>query len=666
MAGCITLVVAAFYLGQLLLFHQPSLSKPGKALTRITGFTRDDVFDLSGSEASGYGDPMKLFDENADPASGILTYPKTDPLPNSKMGIFYPPGKGLRIVIDLHNIYSLSDFYVYDRSLAADSIWFYTGQMNNWKLAAACKTTGHVAAWGWRNFLVNKSARYVMVRFNSYKSVISELVLYGNIKEKLPADTLAQLPALQPPTLAAFAGTNSYDYVPARLLKPFGQTRLYQMIDYFDTDTVNAYPKNKLSFDNFQLGRYTDSLRQQGNYLWMSVRGMPKSMEQKGFNEKDKPVTVPGLDTEDPLSYARHAKTFFDLAAIFGNTKTDTSLLDIADMPKRSGLGVMNRFENGNEEDGYWTQYYWTPMDYFAVSSADYDGHEGKLGSRHGLHNADSSSKLMTSGMIQLDTNRVRTLYFLCRQLRADKKFIWQGGVQYHYYSNDATNNLKLPTKGISPEDDHLRQKLAKVRAFHDRLLPGIPLILGENGYDRNQQSWQKTPLVPGYTEGQSQGIMCIRSLLAAFMAGFDGYNQFMIRNATNDENATGTYATSGMIGGPANHIIYPVWYYWSALVQHLGNYQPDGIVSETGAVWIYRFKNSQDTAKKAFVLFCPTTNGSVIKNFKFKLQDYNNQNFTQIKLSDNTAAGDVSKGSFLNGAANLTVRESPLILVVD
>ena len=78
----------------------------------------------------------------------------------------------------------------------------------------------------------------------------------------------------------------------------------------------------------------------------------------------------------------------------------------------------MDRFENGNEEDAYWTKYYWTPADYFAVSSADYDGHEGKLGEQHGLHQADSNSRLMTSGMIQLDTNRVKTLYFLCRQLR--------------------------------------------------------------------------------------------------------------------------------------------------------------------------------------------------------------------------------------------------------
>src|SRR5450432_3634496 len=99
-ASCIILAVTLVYIGQAIFYKQAFPFKSGKNLHKISGFTRDDVFDLSGSEASGYGDPMKLFDENTDPANGILTVPHTNPLPNYKMDIFYPPGKGLRIVID--------------------------------------------------------------------------------------------------------------------------------------------------------------------------------------------------------------------------------------------------------------------------------------------------------------------------------------------------------------------------------------------------------------------------------------------------------------------------------------------------------------------------------------------------------------------------------------
>jgi len=670
----IAIVISCIYIGQSVYFQQQyhSPQKSAATLHKITGITRDDVFDLSGSEASGNGDPLKLFDENADPANGLVTHPNTQPLPNPKMGIYYPPGRGLRIVVDLHDLYALSDFYIYDKSLEPDSVWLYTGEMNNWKLAAAYQTSGHVAAWGWKNFNVHQPSRYVMIRFNSYKAIISELVLYGNLQQKIPADNDARPPALPQPTLREFAGTNAYDHVPMQLLQPFSQVRLYQQMNYFDVDTVNAYPKNILSLNRWQLPPpqqlryYADSLRQAGNHMWMSIRGMPVYLEKKGVNEKDKPVTSPGMDDEDPLSYSRHAKTFWNMAALFGKTTIDTSLIDVDDVPKFSGLGLMDRFENGNEEDAYWTKYYWTPVNYFAVSSADYDGHEGRMGSKHGLIVADSNAKLMTSGMIQLDTNRVRTLYFLCRQLRSDKKFIWQGGVQYHYYSNAAPNNLQSPIRGVSPEEDQLREKLAKVRAFHDRLLPGIPLILGENGYDRNQHSWQRTPLLAGRSESQSQGIMCIRSLLAAFMAGFDGYNQYMMRNATNDENATAPYATSGMIGGPASNTVYPVWFYWSAFIKHLGNYQPDSLVAETGPVYIYRLKDRLNPAKKAFVLFSPTTNGSIIKNFSFKPGATHNQSFSEIHLTDNNPSGLVQTRQMQGDSIQLDIDESPVILLMN
>ena len=670
----IAIVISCIYIAQSVYYRQqyhPS-PKSGATLHKITGITRDDVFDLSGSEGSGNGDPLNLFDENADPANGLIIHPNTQPLPNPKMGIYYPPGRGLRIVVDLHDLYALSDFYIYDKSLEPDSVWLYTGEMNNWKLAAACQTSGHVAAWGWKNFIVHQPSRYVMIRFNSYKAIISELVLYGNLQQKIPADNEVRLPALPKPTLREFAGTNAYNYVPMQLLQPFSHVRLYQQMDYFDVDTVNAYPKNKLALNRWQLPPsqqlryYAGSLRQAGNHMWMSIRGMPVYLEKKGVNEKDKPVTSQGMDDEDPLSYGRHAKTFWNMAALFGKTTIDTSLIDVDDVPRFSGLGLMDRFENGNEEDAYWTKYYWTPFNYFAVSSADYDGHEGRLGSKHGLIAADSNARLMTSGMIQLDTNRVRTLYFLCRQLRSDKKFIWQGGVQYHYYSNAAPNHLQSPIRGISPEEDHLREKLAKVRAFHDRLLPGIPLILGENGYDRNQHSWQRTPLLPGRSESQSQGIMCIRSLLAAFMAGFDGYNQYMMRNATNDQNATAPYATSGMIGGPANNAVYPVWFYWSAFIKHLGNYQPDSLVAETGPVYIYRLKDRLNPAIKAFVLFSPTTNGSVIKNFSFKPAMTHNQSFSEIHLLDNNPSGSVQNRQMQAGSIQLDIDESPVILLMN
>ena len=674
LAAGIIFTVLAIYSVQHLFYnwgHRSGLSSV-TGENKITGITSDDVFDLSGSQASGQGDPMKLFDENTDPANGQPGDPKTNPSPPAKIDIFYPPGKGYRIVIDLHDLYALTSIYFYDRSFESDSLWLYTGELNHWKQVAAYATTAHTSAWGWQHYAVAASSRFVMIRFNSYKAIVSELALYGTMKQKLTADLPKAATPLPPPTLRSFAGTNGYDYVSPALMKPFSQLRLYQQINYFDTDTVHAYPQNQLTLNVFnvpkeqQLRYYADSLRRQGGHLWMSIRGQPTIMEKKGINEKDKPVTVTGMDTEDPLSYGRHAKLFWTMAALFGQTRVDTSLIDVTDAPRFSGSAVMDRFENGNEEDAYWTRYYWTPTDYFAISSADYDGHEGRLGPGRGLKAADKNSKLMMSGMIQLDTNRVKTLYFLCRQLRKDKKFIWEGGVQYHYYSNAQKSNLQSPTMGISPESDHLRATLAQVKAFHNRLLPGIPVVLGENGYDRNQRSWQRTPLLPGYNPAQSQGIMCIRSLIAAFMSGFDGYNQYMMRNATNDESAPGPYATSGVIGGPATNTIYPLWYYWSTVITQLGDYLPDSVMAESGPVWIYRFKQQNNPAKKAYFLVSPTTNGSLVKNFSLKPDSINNHMFKQIILTDNSLLGTVKTMQMHDGKIVLDIGESPVIVKAD
>ena len=422
LAGCITLAIWGAYGIQLYFQQQKQTNFLSTASTtgdssqhQITGISAANLYDLNGSEASGGGAPFKLFDEPADPAHGQPGDPKTNPLPIGKVELFYPANKGYRIVIDLHHQYALSSLYIFDRAFEKDSVWLYTGDMHHWQAAAAYATAGTSAAWGWKHFSCARSTRFVMIRFNSYNAVISELALYGNLQQQLPDDMPLPLPALPPPTLGQFTGTNTYDYVQPDLLQPFHQVRLYQQLDYFDRDTVNAYPKNTLTLNFFkqpvtqQLRYYTDSLNAQGNRLWMSIRGLPLYLEKKGLNEKDKPVTLPGMNTEDPLSYARHARSYWNLAALFGSTKLDTNLIAVKDVPRFSGLGLMDRFENGNEEDAYWTKYYWSPVEYFAVSSADYDGHEGRMGKQHGLHNADARSKLMASGLIQLDTSRIST-----------------------------------------------------------------------------------------------------------------------------------------------------------------------------------------------------------------------------------------------------------------
>lgn len=245
--------------------------KPSGNKQKITTITSDDVFDLSGSAYSGGSDFYRLFDENRDPKNGVAKTPVTNPMPVENKSLFYPSGRGLRVVIDLQAVHHLTDLYFYDASFGSDSVWVYAGEMDNWKEIKQFKTVSMPVSWGWRNFTSDVDTRYLMLRFKSPKIVLSEMVLYGTPKEKLPTRSSATAaPSLPKPTLRQFMGTNSYDLVPVELMKPFSTIRLYRFTGWFDQDTI-AYPANKLTLNPFgsverlQFKAYADSLKKVGN-----------------------------------------------------------------------------------------------------------------------------------------------------------------------------------------------------------------------------------------------------------------------------------------------------------------------------------------------------------------------------------------------------------------
>jgi len=65
-------------------------------------------------------------------------------------------------------------------------------------------------------------------------------------------------------------------------------------------------------------------------------------------------------------------------------------------------------------------------------------------------------------------------------------------------------------------------------------------------------------------------------------------------------------------------------------------------------------------------VLFSPTTNGSVIKNFNFKPGGIHNQLFSEIHLLDNNPSGLVQTRQMKDDSIQLDVDESPVILLMN
>lgn len=655
---------------------------------KISAIYKDFVYDLSGFEGVSGGSAFNLFDENAmvDPKGKNEYHPGTAPHPVMTNSFYYPKNRGNRIVIDLRVPYKLSEVYLYDMARQSDSVWIYTGSMQQWKLKQAIATKGDVSQWGWRRLSIDDSTQYVMIRFNSWEANITEAVFYGCAYQTPPPAPSQEYtgPRLAPKTLREFLGINTYQGVPLQYMKPFYYTRMYTPADFIDRDTINEYPRQQFnaSAQGWYNGAaqdytfYADSIARYANgRLWYAVLGVPYWMKKKGLDDHDRPVSKIGMNTEDPLSYGRHADMFWHLAALFGNTKIDTNQLQVYNNPRFSGRGVMQAFENGNEVDANWVgDKYCNPVEYFAMSSADYDGHEGALGKRAGLKNADPNSTLVMAGMAGLDTNRLRVLSFLTKSLRKDQKFIWDGGVQYHCYSVNGKPRFPgeafaYASKALSPEEDKLRWRLSKVRDYTYKFAPGVECILGEYGFDKSQKSKVATPVVKGYDTKQSQGIMLLRGINAVSFAGFDRLNIYWIK----DDHAEGSheydlfFLSCGVIRhkGINQYEPYASWYYINTLINHLGNYTPEKIISEKDNVWIYKYRNKQSPDSAAYFIYSPTYNGTKLDNYSLNLGRVAGSSVVEVSLKDNSETGITRNLPITNGSVKVNVTEAPKFLLV-
>ncbi len=653
---------------------------------RIQGIYRDFVYDLEGYDGISGNSPFNLFDEASfvDPKSNNEYHPVTSPHPILRNRMYYR--KGNRIVIDLRVPYKLTEIYIYDHSREQDSFWIYTGTMQAWKQKAAQVTKGDIAQWGWRRIAVNDSTQFVMIKLNSWEADIREAVFYGcpyGTPPPAPEWTYKgeRLPAK---TLKEFLGVNSYQTVPREWLAPFYTTRVYTPIDLFDRDTVNEYPNQQYNVQvhgwyNNGVQDYTffpDSVVRYSNArIWYSLMGVPYYLKKQGKTDRDRPVTQSGMDPESPFSYARHGNLFWNIAALFGSQWNDTNQIQIFNRPRFSARNVLHVYENGNEVDANWEpERYSNPVEYFAMSSADWDGHENRMGPRIGLKNADSTAQMVNAGFVSLDTNRLKILSFLCRNLRHDQQFLWKGGIQYHMYSLNGKGRFQAEdfahtTRALSPEEDSLRWKLAKVRNTTYRFQPGVECILGEYGYDKFQGSKIAVPVVKGYDAKQSQAIMLLRGINAVAFSGFDRLLLYWIKDDSGEGEPgyDAFFLSSGLVHQKGRDFTpYPSWYFISTLLNRMGDYYPEKIISEKGPVWVYQYRNRFDRSRTAYFIYAPTYNGSVVENYQLGLNSRKITSVRQIQFNPGTAQGN--ENTLLPNAGKLSVRvtEIPQLILVQ
>lgn len=644
---------------------------------KIEGITADQVYDLAGYKDVNGGDPFFLFDESAnlDPLNGVLGKPNTDPHPKSGGATYFRPGVGSQIVLDLETEYDINTIFLYDNSSAGDSVTIYSGTPMNWvKHASFLTNSSSFNSGNWKQIDIQINTRLVMIQFSG-PARITEMILYGC---RTGAEPQKQKISYQPSynkSLKEFLGVNCYQGTPMQWMTPFTYSRLYMNNYKIDVGAEGDYPDNikynivpngwwNNGINDYVL--YDDSVKMAKQKIWYSFLGVPKWMMDQGGHDHDFPTTKKNMPAHDPMSYGRHSNMLWNMAAAYGSKKVDTNLIQAINDNRFSGRNTMNVFENGNELDAYWEgKRYWSPLEYFAMSSADYDGHEGALGARHGIKNADPNSELMMAGLVGLDYNRVRVLNFLSKFGRKDQQFLWKGGIQYHYYSHDGKGELAgekffSAKAGITPEEDKLRQKLTEIRAKTYQLQPDVDCIMGEYGFDKNQQSKVSAPIIDKQSAEISQGVNLLRAINAIFFAGFDQYIIYWIKD--NEPLTTpNTYLTSGLLKIESDHTHnpYPSWFFIQRMVEHLGEYLPEAIIAEEGDVWVYKYQHKTKPQSKAYFLYQPVRDSKANINYQLSTK-------ASTAIAIDLVKDEYSSVAAKNGKMQLSVTANPTILMVE
>ncbi|MCF8428607.1 MAG: hypothetical protein K9G64_00635 [Bacteroidia bacterium] len=548
-----------------------------------------------------------------------------------------------QFVIDLKALYQLTDISIYELAgnwRGKDTVFIYTGNPAHWR------ARGYITAKRdkdqWATIGINDSSRFVMLEFNIKIRDIEEVVLFGTKIGEIDSIISPISSNRSLPTMDRLMGATGGLWENENLLSCVGSLREFHSWNWNDggNDEKNynhsiegfePYPNNIFYFNPDFSNRHTDvdykRVTDKGTELNPCLQTSALYFVN-GDNENNKPVYL-GNDPNNPLSYKAHADYLFQYAARYGSKKVADSLLRIYRercgnqnefQPIVSGLNLVKSIENWNEPDKWWhpNASYFSPFQFAAMCSADYDGHEGTMGKNVGVKNADSSLKFVMGGLATLNIDYIKGMKLWSEHNRPKTKKIPVDVLNFHHYCN-ASGGVGQPTIGISPEQDKLKEKLKKVVEFRNKELPELEVWLSEFGYDTNEGSTQVSPAIGNNSTLEIQGRWLMRCFLEIAAAGID--RAFLYNFDDYGFNTPSQYLTSGLVGGAPKNEKKISWYYMACLKNILTNYSfykelPSGQID----INVYAFK-SKTKKETIYVVWCNTSSNKEIYNYKLNVK---------------------------------------------
>lgn len=572
---------------------------------------------------STQGDASLLVDEqqiSGDPKNGIGGTPSTI-YTGGYNSLYYP----LQVIIDLGSTHQVSEIYLFDAN-NADTLSIYTGSPLGWQNPSKIYLGFYNS---WRSVPLNTTTRYIMLEFPTRKANIAEIILYGqpNFQAKpIPPKITHTLPKME-----TLIGINALHNQPVDKLRCVGSVREYHPWQWDEgngNSSYPGYPNNEFAWSpswvsgsgwGWDFDQKYSEFKNANLDLSPCLQQTALFMLDSSKNVDQKPIS-PNDDPEDPASYIEHSRYLFQFTARYGSSQVPASQLMLRNgQPQVSGLGLIKYVENWNEPDKWWRgrDGHFNPYEMAAMCSADYDGHEGALGSGHGAKNADPNIKFVMGGLTILGLDYIKSMKLWC-DLHRTSGFP-ADVLNFHHYSNTSGGQSTNLRQGISPEDDNLKQKLVEIVDYRDRYLPGKEIWVSEFGYDTNPNSTQGVPAIGNNDGYEVQGQWLLRSYLEMAAAGIDRAHLYFFAdlNAPNPNK----FNSSGIVN--ENWFGYQPkksWYYVYAFKKALTDYRfVSEIPSQNPDVNVYEFYN-ENSATTIYAAWCTTSEDKKVNNFELNI----------------------------------------------
>ena len=428
---------------------------------------------------------------------------------------------------------------------------------------------------------------------------------------------------------------------------------------------------------------YYRNIKAKGIEVVMCIQGGVQGYPTRPNFQGDK-------DPKKASSYLAHGQSLFQHAARYGSNKDiDPSLVKVASgTTKEIGLDYVKYYENWNEPNlGTFTG-----AQFAAMTSADYDGHMGTMGPDVGIKQADPNAVFVLGGLAYAITetkyseNDTSCLEFVMDMLkwfdlnRTEEQWLethanLDGYVKYpfdvlscHYYCPDGIG----PT-GLSPEDDHVLDRMREFVSFCETYLPEVEVWLSEFGWDTNQGSpqsataeYQKNDIVynqginPGLTGEEVQGRWLVREYLILAAAGIDRVQQFML----GDDNSASSnrFASSGMIGANGKKAS---WYYVGTMRYYLDSTVFEKELETTHPdVMAYQFTETDPAVfgSKVLAVWAKTSINQTIEAYQITLPE----GVRAAQLITLTAEkwGTKTMLDITDGTVTIDVSEKPVFII--